>query len=84
MKWRNKNTNGSKRANITSWIGIVTDWSSIGRRRRGRPRRSWYYPRGMIPPDFFELEIEGGNDYGFKNYDVNLNQTCLEKQPEYK
>lgn len=23
------------------WIGKITDWSPIGRRRRGRPRRSW-------------------------------------------
>lgn len=31
----------TRRASASKWIGIVTDWSPMGRRKRGRPRRSW-------------------------------------------
>lgn len=30
-----------RRASENRWIAKVTDWSPIGRRKRGRPRRSW-------------------------------------------
>lgn len=30
-----------RRCSSSRWINRVTDWSPIGRRKRGRPRRSW-------------------------------------------
>lgn len=30
-----------RRADPSRWIAKVTDWSPVGRRKRGRPRRSW-------------------------------------------
>lgn len=47
-----------RRAGDERWIKRVTEWSPIGRRKRGRPRRSW---RDEIDDDMERRNLEDGD-----------------------